>query len=308
MHATAEGDGTVWHNRRPGSRGIPRPKWAGAECTGHGHRHSSILDPPKLNGMRDCAIDDFKTRHIPFEGCFNFRDIGGYHAGDGRTIRWGRYFRAGRQDRMTLADLEKAATLRVRTQIDLRRPDEIRESGRGPFGTLGARYVGLSVLPDGSYEQLNRETGTLGERYLAYFQYAAEPWRGVFEVLANNARYPVLLHCTAGKDRTGVITALLLSILGVDRAVIEADFALTNRDVRRHVDFVLRGPGLPEGMTRETFTRSAGVREDAISVFLDGIEESHGGPPGFLRGLGVDDAMQDAIRESLLEEPLLTMQ
>lgn len=93
-----------------------------------------------------------------------------------------------------------------------------------PFESLGSRHAGLSVLPDGSYEHLNWGTRTRGERYLAYFQYPLAPWRHVFEALADDARYPVLLHCTAGKDHTGVIT-----ILGVDRAVIEADFALTNR-------------------------------------------------------------------------------
>lgn len=252
--------------------------------------------------MTNGTIDDFESRHHAFEGCFNFRDIGGYRADDGRTIRWGRYFRAGRQDRMTLGDLQRASELAIRTQVDLRRPDEVRTCGRGPFERLGSRYIGLSVLPDGSYEQLNRETGTLGERYLAYFQYSPEPWRQVFEVLSDGGCYPVLLHCTAGKDRTGVITALLLSILGVDRGVVEADFALTNRDVPRHVEFVAQGPGFPEGMTREAFTRSAGVREDAIRVFLEGVEEQHGGPLEFLRNLGVNDAMQDAIRENLLEE------
>ena len=111
----------------------------------------------------------------------------------------------------------------------------------------------------------------------------------------------MLLHCTAGKDRTGVATALLLSILGVDRATIEADFALTNCDVPRHVSFVERGPGIPDGMTREAFVKAAGVREDAIQVFLDGLNELHGGPLDFLRSIGVDDTMQHAIREGLLE-------
>ena len=251
--------------------------------------------------MTNWTIDDFEARHHPFEACFNFRDIGGYRAADGRAIPWGRYFRAGRQDRMTPGDLGRAANLGIRTQIDLRRPDEVKNCGRGPFGTLGAHYVGLSLLPGGSYEQLNRETGTLGERYVAYLQFAPEPWRRVFEVLADASAYPVLLHCTAGKDRTGVITALLLSILGVDRRVIEADYALTNRDVPRQVEFVASGPGFPDGMTREAFTRAAGVREDAITVFLDGLEEVYGGALGFLRSIGVDNAKQDAIRENLLE-------
>lgn len=65
-------------------------------------------------------INDFEKRHHSFEGCFNFRDIGGYRGVDGRSIRWGRYFRAGRQDRMTPADLERLAEYGIRTQIDLR--------------------------------------------------------------------------------------------------------------------------------------------------------------------------------------------
>ena len=67
-------------------------------------------------------INDFADRHHPFEGCFNFRDIGGYPAAGGRTVRWGYYFRAGRQDRMTEQDLEQVKELGISTQIDLRRP------------------------------------------------------------------------------------------------------------------------------------------------------------------------------------------
>ena len=63
-------------------------------------------------------IDDYSDRHIPFEGCFNFRDIGGYPTTEGRTVKWGKYYRAGRQDRMTPADLAQARDLGVRTQID----------------------------------------------------------------------------------------------------------------------------------------------------------------------------------------------
>ena len=75
---------------------------------------------------------DYTSRHHQFEGCFNFRDIGGYQGADGREVRWGQYFRAGRQDRMTSTDLKRARALGVTTQIDLRRPEEIIDQGRGP--------------------------------------------------------------------------------------------------------------------------------------------------------------------------------
>ncbi len=246
---------------------------------------------------------DFAARHHAFEGCFNFRDIGGYRGSDGRAVRWGRYFRAGRQDRMTPTDLVRATELAIATQIDLRRPDEISDQGLGPLQGLGARYEGLAVIPAGGSQELDKSAGAgiSGDRYLRYLDFDPAPWRQVFEILADAKHHPVLIHCTAGKDRTGVITALALSLLGVDRAVIEEDYALTNREVERHVDFVERGPGLPEGVTREAMVRLAGVPADAIGVFLDGLQQDHGGPFEYLRSIGVGDDVQNAIRDALLE-------
>lgn len=246
---------------------------------------------------------DFAARHHAFEGCFNFRDIGGYQGSDGRTVRWGRYLRAGRQDRMTSADLTRAGELAVVTQIDLRRPDEIRDQGRGPFEGLGARYEGLAVIPEGGSQALDESLGAgiSGDRYLRYLDFDPTPWRRVFEVLADAECYPVLIHCTAGKDRTGVITALTLSLLGVDRSVIEEDYALSNRDVLRQVDFLEQGPGLPKGVAREVVIRHSGVPEDAIGVFLDGLQREHGGTLQYLQSIGVDDDTQNAIRNALLE-------
>ena len=74
-------------------------------------------------------IHDYSERHYPFEGCFNFRDIGGYPNQEGKRVKKGLYFRAGRQDRMTDEDLLGLSDLQISTQIDLRRPDEAREQG-----------------------------------------------------------------------------------------------------------------------------------------------------------------------------------
>ena len=70
-------------------------------------------------------IEDYKDRHFPFEGCFNFRDIGGYLNKEGRKIKKGIYFRTGRQDRMSNKDLSELKNLQISTQIDLRKPEEI---------------------------------------------------------------------------------------------------------------------------------------------------------------------------------------
>jgi len=237
-------------------------------------------------------INDYKDRHYPFEGCFNFRDIGGYLTTDGRSVRKGLYFRAGRQDRMTPADLAKAKALGIKAQIDLRRPDEAAEQGPGPLESLGATYYNLPVIPEGGPETLSRlvgDTNISGERYLGYLEFGPDTWRTMFGLFEDADCSPMVLHCTAGKDRTGVSTAFLLSVLGVDRAIIEADYLLTNLDVERQVDFVEAHIGLPEGMDRASLKVAAGVPEDAMKVFLDGLEKRWGGPVDYLRSIGITD-------------------
>ncbi len=250
-------------------------------------------------------ISDYPDRHFPFEGCFNFRDIGGYPAGDGRMVRWGRYFRAGRQDRMTPEDLARVKALGIATQVDLRRPDEVREQGRGPLESLGASYHNLAVIPEGGTDQLSRlvgDTGISGRRYLGYLEFGPDTWIRLFDIFADADRLPVLIHCTAGKDRTGVSTAFLLSVLGVDREIIEADYRLTNLDVSRQADFIEATVGLPDGMDRESLMHVAGVPETAMGDFLDGLEERWGGPVAYLQSIGIGERTLDAVRHNFLED------
>ena len=119
-------------------------------------------------------INDFAERHHAFEGCFNFRDIGGYQTRDGGVVRWHRYYRGGRQDRMTPADLARLASMGIKTQIDLRRPDEAAEQGRGPLPELGAKYENLAVIPEGGSDKLSKlvgDTAISGKRYLGYLEF-----------------------------------------------------------------------------------------------------------------------------------------
>ena len=249
-------------------------------------------------------IEDYADRHLPFSGCFNFRDIGGYPTESGQKVKWGLYFRAGRQDRMTAEDLERVKGLSIATQIDLRKPEEIDDQGRGPLPDLGATYHNIAVIPDGGSDQLARlvgDTGISGARYLGYLEFGSATWLKMFELFANAAALPILIHCTAGKDRTGVSTAFLLSVLGVDRKIIEADYILTNRDVERQVDFVEQHIGLPEGMNRSELMHAAGVPEEAMADFLDGLEQKYGGALNYLSDIGITEAQMDQVRAAFLE-------
>jgi protein tyrosine/serine phosphatase len=169
---------------------------------------------------------------------------------------------------------------------------------------MGAAYHNIAVIPEGGTDQLSRlvgDTGISGDRYLAYLEFGPESWVRMFEIFARAGSQPIVLHCTAGKDRTGVSTAFLLSVLGVDRAVIEADYILTNQDVARQAEYIEKTTGFPEGMDRNSMMRAAGVPEDAISDFLDGLQDRWGGPLGYLRSIGISDAVMEAVREEFLE-------
>ena len=249
-------------------------------------------------------IDDYLERHYPFEGCFNFRDIGGYRNQDGKRVKKGLYFRAGRQDRMSDKDLSQLSDLKISTQIDLRRPDEVLEQGKGPLEAMGAKYINIAVIPEGGSDQLNRlvgDTGISGKRYLGYLEFGPTSWLRLFGILSELDNLPVVLHCTAGKDRTGVSTAFLLSILGVSRDVIEADYLLTNLDTERQADFIESTVGYPEAYDRERMIAIAGVPETAMKDFLDGVESKWGTVVEYLQKIGITQEQMDTIRYNFLE-------
>ena len=119
---------------------------------------------------------------------------------------------------------------------------------------MGAKYINIAVIPEGGSDQLSRlvgDTGISGKRYLGYLEFGPTSWLRLFGILADESNLPVVLHCTAGKDRTGVSTAFLLSILGVSRDVIEEDYLLTNLDTERQADFIERTVGYPDGYDRK---------------------------------------------------------
>jgi len=249
-------------------------------------------------------INDYSERHYSFEGCFNFRDIGGYLNQDGRKVKKGLYFRAGRQDRMTDKDLAQLSELNISTQIDLRKQEEVLDQGRGPLEAMGANYINIAVIPEGGSDKLNKlvgDTGISGKRYLGYLEFGPTSWLRLFGILAEEENLPVLLHCTAGKDRTGVSTAFLLSVLGVSREVIEADYLLTNLDTERQADFIESTVGYPEGYDREKMITIAGVPQDAMKDFLDGVESKWGSVVEYLQKIGITQDQMNKIRDNFLE-------
>jgi len=251
----------------------------------------------------------FASRHIPFEAAFNFRDVGGYATERGGRVRRGRLFRAGALHRMSAADAERARRLRIVSVIDLRRPDERAAVPLGPLVDGGARHHAIDVIPEGGSAILDARygAGISGPRYVGYLELGAARFAEALRLLAEPATLPAVVHCSAGKDRTGTLVAVLLELLGVARDDVIADYAMSNLDVDRQLGWAraagaLRDDGNREGVDpSEALRRSLLVPVEAIEHFLDHLDRAYGSVAGFAEWIGVDARTVAALRASLVD-------
>ncbi len=172
----------------------------------------------------------------------NLRDLGGLHTADGRTVATGLLFRSGHLGDLSEADSSTLAGLGLRTIVDLRRPSETRSSPHPEVD--GVEVVHCQVSEDDSEfavvaNRLREATGLVDGPGMveAYFRRNLTDrlgaYRRVFHLATDPGRLPLLFNCTAGKDRTGFVAAVLLRLLGVPEQVAVADYLLTN-EVRRN--------------------------------------------------------------------------
>jgi protein-tyrosine phosphatase len=205
-------------------------------------------------------------RVLHLQGSVNLRDIGGYATRDGRTVRWGQVYRSGTLAELTEPDVAYLAGLGIRVSCDLRTAAEVdRFPDRLPAetaawhlpvgGTVGRMRRIVTLI-----HKRNRLREVLQEAYTRVMvDQNGAVFGDLFRALADPARMPLLIHCTAGKDRTGVAVALLLAALSVDDETIAADYSLSSRYeavfVRQMADDlqVLRRLGLSDEQLRAFF-------------------------------------------------------
>lgn len=252
--------------------------------------------------MRHAGPNDL-PRAIALEGASNLRDLGGWRVADGRRVRCGIVFRSASLARLTERDVATLAGLGIRTVCDLRGE---REAEYAPSRLpASAERVALPIEPTvgaSLRDLLKREASTgedvvllLGRAYLDYVTTHIGQYRRMFELLLQPRRHALLFHCSAGKDRTGLGAALLLTALGATRETVEADYVATDRLWKREY-------ALPAGTPKPLADALYGTHPHLLHAALDAAIEAFGGEAGLLeRGLGLDPPRLAQLREMLLE-------
>ena len=247
------------------------------------------------------------TRHVALEAVHNFRDVGGYPTTGPvvGTVRPGLLYRADGLNRLTEADEDTINALGLRTVIDLRTLDEVDERGRFPLDRHPAAWHHLSILDVTWHGDTLHERLAAGEflltRYLEMGESGAHAIASLFDVLASPGALPAVFHCAAGKDRTGVVAALVLGALGVPDHVIVADYALTGEAMDRMRSWALATN--PEMAARMATMPPAFLAAEpaAMEGFLSLVRARHGSIVGYLHSVGVSDEAIDAMRAALVQ-------
>lgn len=242
-----------------------------------------------------------RVRHIACDGTFNVRDLGGYATTDGRVVRWQTLYRADGLHRIPHGATSPVDDLGWRTVLDLRTTAEV---DAGAFLGTGLEVIHLPILRAtwGIPEVTEVDpVEFLSTHYLQMLDEGAAAIAAAFAVLASPVRLPVVFHCSAGKDRTGVLAALVLSALGVPADVVAADYHLSAPAVEQLVSWLTESrPDLAEEMSRQP-KAFLSCPPEAMHTFLEALRDRYGSVEAYLLGVGVAPPVLLALRSNLLE-------
>jgi protein-tyrosine phosphatase len=247
-----------------------------------------------------------ETRHVTLAGCFNFRDLGGYATEDGRELKWQRLYRADGLTRLSTEDCAALTELGLSTVIDLRTKDEVDQRGKFPVEVVEVEYHHLPLSDSIPGTEEIRDWGEpqfVSARYRQLLTEGAGSIARAIHLLASPGSLPAVFHCSAGKDRTGVLAAVVLGCLGVSDAVIIDDYSLSSIGTAKLMDS-LRAEYADSVEEVEKYAAAIlRVMPDSMDGFIDHVRTQYGDFDGLAKNLGVV-ADIDTLKTELLQPSL----
>ncbi|WP_369724176.1 tyrosine-protein phosphatase [Bradyrhizobium sp. LLZ17] len=246
-------------------------------------------------------MSDSPVRHLHLQGASNFRDLGGYPTADGRTTRWRHIFRSNHLGQLTAADIEIVRALGVRSAFDFRGVEE-RTAGVCVVDEITVHSLPIEPTVVASLRaELARGTLTapvaleiMRESYRNYVRHNTHSFRNLFGHLLED-RAPLVIHCTAGKDRTGFASALILHALGVPDDVIAEDYLLTNTYYKRDASSAADLPA-------DVLNAIGSVEASYLAAAFEAVAGEYGDLETYLReGLKLGTAEQTALKAHYLQ-------
>ncbi|MBC1802420.1 tyrosine-protein phosphatase [Listeria booriae] len=252
-------------------------------------------------------------RTIPLEGCFNFRDLGGYVNTAGKTVKWGKLYRSSLLTNITEKDKDTLGKLGVSWICDLRSTSEIAAKPTPALAHIKNRHIPIGTAKNESTESQKIDIPDdhrvyeplMGESYRVFVQ-SKDGFREIFNDIIEKEEVPFLFHCTAGKDRTGVLGALLLKLLDIPENTILADYELTNQ----YADNILgEMQGLVNAFSNsekkidlENFRPMAEARPAYLEIAFDEMQKEYGSVDAYLeKGIGITPSEKAKFQTMMLE-------
>jgi protein-tyrosine phosphatase len=239
------------------------------------------------------------NRTIDLTGCLNFRDLGGYPTADGQRVRWRQVFRSDALHHLTPQDVTRLRDeLALGEVIDLRSSAELQSEGRGLLAVEVMRFHHCPLFDGDAPKTVPLPELTLTDRYFLLAEFAKRPIARVITTLAATDA-PAVYHCAAGKDRTGVVSAVLLGVLGVPDEIVVADYAATQDNLDAIIDRLMSTEGY-QSMLSALPPDTLHAEPETMLKFIERMRGTYGSMAEYARSAGVPEASLEGLRARLL--------
>lgn len=240
-----------------------------------------------------------RSRHIALENSHNVRDVGGYSTWDGRGVRWGALLRGDSPHRLTAYEQGLLLDSGLRAVIDLRGEQEVEERPSVFRATPLVEYWNIPLYDEALRGRMDDLSPTLHQVYELLLDHSQERFRKVLALAADPGNQALLINCAFGKDRTGLVIALLLGLAGVPDEIIVEDYGLSEQYSQPLIEESLMY-AMEKGLDLEEYEVNLHAIPEAMEHALRHIHERYGGYKGYARAIGLRDDEIRRIRSALL--------